>query len=220
MRMNQLSHHNSPERQGRGYADSVSHANNHSPKVRHVACVSPRCSTAIHVGRSTAKIIAVLMSHLQPCRETLTLRHAWLNLWDKHIITGRINQVHCGLCKAAPTADAQCVHAQRERERERKDRRRKEEERGRRTTRGERERKDMKTCVLLPPVHVAGVRRPASRRQEGGERKPRPATRKRGEEEEGGRERKSEEAPDPSQNDPSEKPRGVLYPKPCQSTTP
>ena len=74
----QLNHHNSPEHQGRACADSVAPDNKHSPKVRYVACISPRFSTVIHVWRSTAKIIAVLMSHWQPCRETLMLRHAWL----------------------------------------------------------------------------------------------------------------------------------------------
>ena len=33
------------------------------------------------------------MSHSQFRSETLILRHAWLNLWDKHMTTGRINQV-------------------------------------------------------------------------------------------------------------------------------
>ena len=27
--------------------------------------------------------------------KSLKLRHAWLNLWDKHMTTGRINQVTC-----------------------------------------------------------------------------------------------------------------------------
>ena len=35
----------------------------------------------------------VLMSHLQIYYEKLILKHAWLNLWDKHMTTGRINQV-------------------------------------------------------------------------------------------------------------------------------
>ena len=34
-----------------------------------------------------------LMSHSQFHRLLLKLRHAWLNLWDKHMTTGRINQV-------------------------------------------------------------------------------------------------------------------------------
>lgn len=33
------------------------------------------------------------MSHSQFHRLLLKLRHAWLNLWDKHMTTGRINQV-------------------------------------------------------------------------------------------------------------------------------
>ena len=33
------------------------------------------------------------MSHSQFHRIMLILRHAWLNLWDKHMTTGRINQV-------------------------------------------------------------------------------------------------------------------------------
>ncbi len=34
------------------------------------------------------------MSHLQfHCIKLFILRHAWLNLWDKHMTTGRINQV-------------------------------------------------------------------------------------------------------------------------------
>ena len=33
------------------------------------------------------------MSHSQICYEELSLKHAWLNLWDKHMTTGRINQV-------------------------------------------------------------------------------------------------------------------------------
>ena len=40
------------------------------------------------------KAITVLMSHSQFRNEILILRHAWLNLWDKHMTTGRINQVH------------------------------------------------------------------------------------------------------------------------------
>ena len=34
-----------------------------------------------------------LMSHLQIYYEKLILKHAWLNFWDKHMTTGRINQV-------------------------------------------------------------------------------------------------------------------------------
>ena len=35
------------------------------------------------------------MSHPQFYCKIFTLRHAWLNLWDKHMTTGRINQVSC-----------------------------------------------------------------------------------------------------------------------------
>ena len=35
------------------------------------------------------------MSHSQFHRMKFILRHAWLNLWDKHMTTGRINQVAC-----------------------------------------------------------------------------------------------------------------------------
>jgi hypothetical protein len=48
------------------------------------------------------------MSHSQFHRiNWFILRHAWLNLWDKHMTTGRINQVTyavldggcvCGVC--------------------------------------------------------------------------------------------------------------------------
>ena len=52
--------------------------------------------------------ITVLMSHSQFRSETLILRHAWLNLWDKHMTTGRINQViwwrnRCGQGQPNPT---------------------------------------------------------------------------------------------------------------------
>ena len=48
------------------------------------------------------------MSHSQFRSETLILRHAWLNLWDKHMTTGRINQVtwwrnQCGRSQLNPT---------------------------------------------------------------------------------------------------------------------
>ena len=35
------------------------------------------------------------------CCEKLILRHAWLNLWDKHMTTGRINQVCIHLTASA-----------------------------------------------------------------------------------------------------------------------
>ena len=37
--------------------------------------------------------MAVIMSHSRIYHIRLILRHAWLNLWDKHMTTGRINQV-------------------------------------------------------------------------------------------------------------------------------
>ena len=43
--------------------------------------------------------ITVLMSHPQFYCKIFTLRHAWLNLQDKHMTTGRINQVNKELGK-------------------------------------------------------------------------------------------------------------------------
>ena len=38
------------------------------------------------------------------------LRHAWLNLWDKHMTTGRINQVTYADCATAqPAANNGCA---------------------------------------------------------------------------------------------------------------
>ena len=80
----QLNHHDSPVRQGRVCAEAVAYANNPSPKVRYVTWISPGFAAVIRVWRSTAKIIAVLRGHLQPCCEALTLRHAWLSLISVH----------------------------------------------------------------------------------------------------------------------------------------
>jgi hypothetical protein len=45
------------------------------------------------------------MSHSQfHCIDLFILRHAWLNLWDKHMTTGRINQVSYKHC-----SDACCI---------------------------------------------------------------------------------------------------------------
>ena len=42
------------------------------------------------------------MSHSQfHCIKLFILRHAWLNLWDKHMTTGRINQVTTERAKAS-----------------------------------------------------------------------------------------------------------------------
>ena len=57
------------------------------------ACISSRITTVIHVVNTTKETIADLMSHSQFHSITLILRHAWLNLWDKHMTTGRINQI-------------------------------------------------------------------------------------------------------------------------------
>ena len=57
------------------------------------ACISSRITTVIQVVNTTKETIADLMSHSQFHSITLILRHAWLNLWDKHMTTGRINQV-------------------------------------------------------------------------------------------------------------------------------
>ena len=57
------------------------------------ARISSRITTVIRVVNTTKETIADLMSHSQFHSITLILRHAWLNLWDKHMTTGRINQV-------------------------------------------------------------------------------------------------------------------------------
>ena len=69
--------------------------NKHNPsfKLGLFACISYRITKGIHVKATINKTITVLMSHSQICHEELILGHAWLNLWDKHMTTGRINQV-------------------------------------------------------------------------------------------------------------------------------
>ena len=64
------------------------------PKSRFLACISSRITTVIQVVRYYQindnwfnEPFAVSLYRL------LILRHAWLNLWDKHMTTGRINQV-------------------------------------------------------------------------------------------------------------------------------
>ena len=49
------------------------------------------------------------MSHSQFHCLLLKLRHAWLNLWDKHMTTGRINQVTISE-RHPPKQDPQGVH--------------------------------------------------------------------------------------------------------------
>ena len=64
------------------------------PKSGFLACISSRITTVIQVVRYYQindnwfnEPFAVSRYRL------LILRHAWLNLWDKHMTTGRINQV-------------------------------------------------------------------------------------------------------------------------------
>ena len=118
---------------------------------------------------------------MQPCCETLTLRHAWLSLRDKRVAAGRINQVQ--LLRVLAKRE------RREREREREGRRR-EEERGRGAAdpgrKGRKKRHVQKHLPGLYRYRMSG-RCPVAKRKQGGEREPRPATRRgggRGEEEE------------------------------------
>ena len=128
----------------------------------------------------------MLMGHFQSCCGTLTLRHAELSLEDKCMTAGGINSVHCGLCKVALTS--LCMLKERER---REEKRREGGGREGEATDPGREKKTRheKTCALLPPVQVAGVRRPAKqtprrrrKRTQAGHQKEREG------EEEGGRE--------------------------------
>jgi hypothetical protein len=64
------------------------------------ACISSRITTVIHVVSNHQgdynwfnEPSAVSQYKL------LILRHAWLNLWDKHMTTGRINQVTIVSCE-------------------------------------------------------------------------------------------------------------------------
>src|SRR5436190_3855727 len=83
-----------------------------SRKSGFVARISSRITTVIRVARTIKQTITDLMSHSQfHSLNLFILTHAWLNLWDKHMTTGRINQVahrtrhrHC---------DAPCDHAHR-----------------------------------------------------------------------------------------------------------
>ena len=58
-----------------------------------LACISSRFSTVIHVAASIKETITDLMSHSQFHCKSLTLIRAWLSPRDKHMTTGRINQV-------------------------------------------------------------------------------------------------------------------------------
>ena len=48
------------------------------------------------------------MSHSQFRSKKLILRHAWLNLWDKHMTTGRINQVIATLLSCFEAQQCMC----------------------------------------------------------------------------------------------------------------
>ena len=79
------------------------------PKSGIPACISSRITTVIQVVRYHQinhnwfnEPFAVSQY------KSLILRHAWLNLWDKHMTTGRINQVtwwrnQCGRSQPKPT---------------------------------------------------------------------------------------------------------------------
>ena len=59
-----------------------------------VARISSRITTVIRVVVTIKQTITDLMSHSQfHSLNLFILTHAWLNLWDKHMTTGRINQV-------------------------------------------------------------------------------------------------------------------------------
>ena len=65
-----------------------------SQKSGFVARISSRITTVIRVARTIKQTITDLMSHSQfHSSNWFILAHAWLNLWDKHMTTGRINQV-------------------------------------------------------------------------------------------------------------------------------
>ena len=77
-------------------AQSWFEPNKYTPSVKSEfnACISSRITTVIHVTRDHQindnwfnEPFAVSQY------KQLILRHAWLNLWDKHMTTGRINQV-------------------------------------------------------------------------------------------------------------------------------
>ena len=64
------------------------------PKSRFLACISSRITTVIQVVRYYQINDNWFNEPFAVSRYILLiLRHAWLNLWDKHMTTGRINQV-------------------------------------------------------------------------------------------------------------------------------
>ena len=70
------------------------------PKSGFLACISSRITTVIQVVRYYQINDNWFNEPFAVSRyKLLILRHAWLNLWDKHMTTGRINQVTI-LCPA------------------------------------------------------------------------------------------------------------------------
>ena len=64
------------------------------PKSGFLACISSRITTVIQVVRYYQINDNWFNEPFAVSRyKLLILRHAWLNLWDKHMTTGRINQV-------------------------------------------------------------------------------------------------------------------------------
>ena len=156
------------------------------------------------------------MGHFQSCCGTLTLRHAKLNREDKCMTAGGINSVHCGLCKAALTS--LCMLKERERERERREGGGRE---GEATDPGRekktRHEKDMCAAPACPGSgSPASCKADATKEEKGNPGRPPERRRRRRRR----REKRAKKTPKPSTNEPSEKPRGVLDPKPCQNTRP
>jgi hypothetical protein len=60
------------------------------------ACISSRITTVIHVIFQHAVNRGRFNEPFAVSLKKVVLRRAWLNLWDKHMTTGRINQVAIG----------------------------------------------------------------------------------------------------------------------------
>ena len=64
------------------------------PKSGIPACISSRITTGIQVARYHQRNHNWFNEPFAVSQyKSLILRHAWLNLWDKHMTTGRINQI-------------------------------------------------------------------------------------------------------------------------------
>lgn len=60
------------------------------------ACIFSRITASIQLEKTTEETITDIMSRTQfHSSILLKLRHAWLNLWNEHMTTGRINQIAC-----------------------------------------------------------------------------------------------------------------------------